>query len=225
MAKRLGRAAWFKVFHHQKAVIDAMPDDAVGKGFKAAFQYFDSGEVPDLDQLAFVVFASLKPYIDEALDDYQRSVQAGQRGAADRWGKGKTSDSPPIAPPQSPLGVVTDADAETDADARGSKKKRVTSPESDALFDRFWAAYPKKVGKAAVRKKWAKLNVSEQLVEKMIMSLNTQRQSAQWQRDGGQYIPNPLTWLNQERWEDELGGGDNNGKNELGYRITCGQRL
>ena len=25
----------------------------------------------------------------------------------------------------------------------------------------------------------------------------------QWNRDGGQYIPNPSTWLNQHRWEDE----------------------
>ena len=28
--------------------------------------------------------------------------------------------------------------------------------------------------------------------------------SAQWQRDNGQYIPHPATWLNQGRWDDEL---------------------
>lgn len=26
----------------------------------------------------------------------------------------------------------------------------------------------------------------------------------QWQRDGGQYIPHPATWLNQGRWKDEI---------------------
>ena len=26
----------------------------------------------------------------------------------------------------------------------------------------------------------------------------------QWNRDNGQFIPHPATWLNQRRWEDEL---------------------
>jgi hypothetical protein len=25
----------------------------------------------------------------------------------------------------------------------------------------------------------------------------------QWLREGGRFIPNPATWLNQERWGDE----------------------
>ena len=35
--------------------------------------------------------------------------------------------------------------------------------------------------------------------------VNAQKLSRQWQKDGGQYIPNPATWLNQGRWEDEAG--------------------
>jgi hypothetical protein len=27
--------------------------------------------------------------------------------------------------------------------------------------------------------------------------------SAEWTKDGGQFIPHPATWLNQKRWEDE----------------------
>ena len=38
----------------------------------------------------------------------------------------------------------------------------------------------------------------------MIQAVEKQKQSTQWQRDGGQYIPHPATWLNQERWEDEV---------------------
>ena len=33
--------------------------------------------------------------------------------------------------------------------------------------------------------------------------LRRQKDSVQWQRDGGKYIPHPSTWLNQRRWEDE----------------------
>lgn len=37
----------------------------------------------------------------------------------------------------------------------------------------------------------------------MITALEKQKQSKQWLKDNGQYIPNPTTWLNQKRWEDE----------------------
>jgi hypothetical protein len=37
----------------------------------------------------------------------------------------------------------------------------------------------------------------------MLRALSWQRAQDQWTKDGGQYIPNPATWLNQKRWEDE----------------------
>ena len=37
----------------------------------------------------------------------------------------------------------------------------------------------------------------------MISAVIKQRQSDQWMKDNGQYIPMPTTWLNQRRWEDE----------------------
>ncbi|WP_417502976.1 hypothetical protein [Mitsuokella jalaludinii] len=36
----------------------------------------------------------------------------------------------------------------------------------------------------------------------MMQALGRQKVSADWQKDGGQYIPLPTTWLNGERWED-----------------------
>ena len=35
-------------------------------------------------------------------------------------------------------------------------------------------------------------------------ALETQKKSDQWQRDNGAFIPHASTWLNQQRWEDEL---------------------
>lgn len=85
-----------------------------------------------------------------------------------------------------------------------SRKAKGCSPICSARFDRFWAAYPRKVGKGAARKIWTKLNPSDDLILKMISSLEKQCSSSQWQKDGGQYIPHPSTWLNQERWDDEI---------------------
>ena len=74
-------------------------------------------------------------------------------------------------------------------------------------FNRFWKAYPKKVGKGAAERSFKKYKPNEVLLVAMLEALKLQRRSDQWQRDGGQYIPNPATWLNQKRWEDEAPPG------------------
>jgi hypothetical protein len=71
------------------------------------------------------------------------------------------------------------------------------------MFDRFWAAYPRKVGKGEARKVWMRLRPSVSLVEKMLKTLAWQAETEQWRRDDGQFIPHPATWLRQERWDDE----------------------
>lgn len=85
MAKE-NRPAWFKMFRNQKALIDSVPDDTVGKALKAIFQYFENGEVVDMNPLEFAVFSSVKPYVDESVEDYEKSVEAGKVGANKRWG-------------------------------------------------------------------------------------------------------------------------------------------
>lgn len=69
-------------------------------------------------------------------------------------------------------------------------------------FDAFYKAYPKKVGKGAAQKSFTKLHVNEQLLKDMLLALEKQKTTKQWQDI--QFIPNPATWLNQRRWEDEL---------------------
>lgn len=66
-------------------------------------------------------------------------------------------------------------------------------------FDQFWAVYPKKVGKGAAEKSWSKLKPPVADCIKSVTSLKT---SAAWTKDGGQFIPNPATWINQKRWMD-----------------------
>ena len=72
------------------------------------------------------------------------------------------------------------------------------------LFEKFWQSYPRKVGKGAARRAFMKLKPSYDLTLKMIDAIDWQKKTDQWQKDNGQYIPHPTTWLNQERWEDEM---------------------
>ena len=55
------------------------------KALKAVFQYFDTGEVVDLDPMAFAVFAAVKPYVDESFEDFERTSERNRMNVAKRW--------------------------------------------------------------------------------------------------------------------------------------------
>ncbi len=69
-------------------------------------------------------------------------------------------------------------------------------------FEQFWAAYPRKTGKGVARKAFAKA-MRLTTLDTMLTALKWQRQQEQWVKQGGQFIPHPSTWLNQERWDDQ----------------------
>lgn len=83
-----------------------------------------------------------------------------------------------------------------------SKDKSLdTKKEREADFEIFWKAYPKKKGKQDALKAFLKVKVP---LVTLLTSLEKQKRSADWQKDGGQYVPYPATWLNGARWEDEI---------------------
>lgn len=81
--------------------------------------------------------------------------------------------------------------------------------EYNPLFVEFWTVYPKKTGKGAAHNSWNKIKpkVSRETADKIIASVRAYAQTQQWKKENGQYIPNPATFLNQRRWEDEIKGG------------------
>ena len=81
--------------------------------------------------------------------------------------------------------------------------------ELEFQFNQFWKAYPKKQGKGICWKWWKKRKPSQELLQKMLTTIKLFSQSDKWQEGGGQYIPMPSTWLNQERWDDELPSQEN----------------
>jgi uncharacterized protein YdaU (DUF1376 family) len=68
-------------------------------------------------------------------------------------------------------------------------------------FEEFWKAYPNKKDKQKAIVAWAK---HEPDLAKVLKALKTQKNSEQWKKDNGQFIPLPTTWLNGARWEDEV---------------------
>lgn len=68
-------------------------------------------------------------------------------------------------------------------------------------FDRLWDAYPRKVGKKAAQKAFQNAR-DRPRIDDLIASVQRQALSAQWTKDGGQFIPHLSTWLNRGQWAD-----------------------
>lgn len=86
-----------------------------------------------------------------------------------------------------------------------------------AAFERFWAAYPRHTNKRQAVKAFEKLKPDEAMLGVMLAAIEKQKNSQQWTKDGGQFIPHPATWLNGCRWEDEMPNGN------AGKQVTAQQ--
>jgi len=87
-------------------------------------------------------------------------------------------------------------------------------------FEDFWIKYPRKVNRTEAIQAWNKANIPS--MEFILNAIDRQKQSEQWNADGGKYIPYPSSWLNKERWHDELpiaGGGNGRGLGVGGNRL------
>lgn len=96
---------------------------------------------------------------------------------------------------RSPLQGAMDKDMDKDKDKDSTYS---------ADFEKFWTIYPSKVGKGKAYESWQKLKPSPELQAKMIEAVKKQSLSPKWADENGKYIPNPATWLNQRRWDDNL---------------------
>lgn len=77
----------------------------------------------------------------------------------------------------------------------------VSDKEYTDNFEKFWEAYPKKVGKKEASRAFKKV---KEPLNVLLDAIEEQKLSEQWSKENGRFIPNPATWLNQGRWEDHL---------------------
>jgi hypothetical protein len=85
----------------------------------------------------------------------------------------------------------------------GKKPRKKAKVNKDFKLDVFEAAfydpYPKKAGRKEAIKAWNKLRPDRDLTVKM-----WRHYSVAYKDTKKQFIPNPATYLNQEKWKDEI---------------------
>lgn len=72
-------------------------------------------------------------------------------------------------------------------------------------FADFWVAWPRgprKVAKQQCLNKWAKYGCASNATH-IIAHVEAMKRSQDWTKENGAYIPAPLVYLNQQRWEGE----------------------
>ena len=80
----------------------------------------------------------------------------------------------------------------------------------DALFERFWQAYPgpRKTDKRKCRAKFAAIlresDQPEAMLQRILDGIDRWRKTRDWTDDNGDYICAPLVWLNNGRWDAEV---------------------
>ena len=166
------------------------------KGFNFYRSYFDvMEELTEKDQLKFIKallnrqFLGIEPNLDGmakfAYLSQKHSIDRQVKGFEDKTGCRLTPTEPPTVGSTEPPLV--------------QEKVQVQEKEKVQQFELFWSKYPKKVSKGKCQSKFTKLPQKD--IDNILNNLDryiAYKPFAEYNH------PNPMTFLNQRRWEDEL---------------------
>lgn len=164
--------------------------------------------------------------VDAELNNLRQRQEKQRDKANKRWHKPQSASGNAGDVPQSASGNATASQtdaAASKADATAMPPvpvpvpintplppKGVDPPEKPRVsetpgFARFWEAWPANDRKQARGKCWEawKRAQAEPLAELVLAHIGTLKASS-WLKDGGQFVPAPLVYLNQRRWEGAI---------------------
>lgn len=129
--------------------------------------------------------------IQQKTDTCMKSAESSNRGATQE--QHGSSNTPPVSgirninPPSGGIYIVHS----TERNGRKSADR----------FDEFWDVYPTKVARKKCLDKWRAKGL-DTIADRLIADV--QRRCLEHRPWLEGYIPNPLTYLNQERWDDHI---------------------
>lgn len=204
---------YLKVFTDFADAMEELGDAERGRLFTAMLKYAETGAAPDFRGNERFIWPVAKLQIDRTVEEYNRTAEVrrecGKLGGRPKKPNGSLENQKNQKVFEKSKKTY-DKDKDKDKDNIPSGNNTPHAPQG-GRFAEFWAQYPKKVGKGAAEKAFERIKPDKQTFDRMMDAISAQKRSRQWTENNGQYIPNPATWLNQRRWEDELAqdGTDN----------------
>ena len=165
------------------------------------------GEQQDMDRQAEIAWKAIFKSCNRREKDRERKRSA----EIPRKFHGNSTETPPLSPssppflppsPLPPVPPISPPPYNPPSPSSISPSRARKPSRTDAEFEAFWSAWPRKDGKQSARKAFDKVPSSVS-VELLVSAIRRQECSDQWRQNSGRYIPLPATWLNQARWEDE----------------------
>ena len=199
MAEKKGRQCFnLKLDYYDD--VNELPDEAAGQLFKAILAHANGRPAPPISGEAKGMFRIIAKQLDYDDEAYRRKCETNAENIRRRWDKNSAKTDTTVYD-----GKIRNTKNTKEKEKAKVKDNNITpqSPQRGDGFEEFWKIYPRKTGKQAALKSWSKLNPDTELKQRIMKAVEYQKTWDQWNRDGGQYIPNPSTWLNQHRWEDE----------------------
>jgi hypothetical protein len=84
---------------------------------------------------------------------------------------------------------------------QGTGNREASSAVADGGFTEFWANYPRKVSKPDAERAWTK---ATKATNPATILVGLTRHLPKWANTEAKFIPHPATWLNGQRWADDL---------------------
>lgn len=101
--------------------------------------------------------------------------------------------------------MINNDNNNNNAHAREQTQNGLEVNEKEKGFERFWELYPSKRKKPVARIAWMNMRVhSEGQYALINAAVERYKKTNQWQEENGRYIPDPDTFLQDERWTDEI---------------------
>jgi uncharacterized protein YdaU (DUF1376 family) len=148
---------------------------------------------------------------DKVLNEIYNKSEKARLAAKSRWDKNASAMQEQYDSNADALKI--DADA-LKIDATHNPIPNTHNKEYIDRFDIFWKQYPRKVAKPNALKAWLKIKPDDVVLKKMLDAINQQQLPSK----EIQFVPHPASWLNANRWEDEITAPTTNVMN-MGRRI------
>ena len=101
--------------------------------------------------------------------------------------------------------TTSDTEKRREDKEKSREDKTILVDDKELWFKEFWSLYPRKVAKANAEKAFKKKCVNEKAYTDIMRGLKNYITACKGKDP--QYIAHPATWLNGERWNDEVTSG------------------
>lgn len=197
----MAKQKYLPIFDDQLEAVAFLTDEQFGSVVRAVMRFMRNGEESTFDGVAGMFYQVLRAQYIRQYGFQQNGSDGGRppKGGIEKEGR---EEIPPLSTVETPVFLREENKRgegyKIDSLSHSSAKPQRLSDEDFAVF---WKAYPRKESKVQARKAFAKADVR---LDMLLQALEAQKQTGQWQSDGGRFIPYASTWLNQKRWEDDL---------------------